>query len=699
MRSNIVRTKSPPGKTPCKTPWMTLLLPLLVAQSGCETEDAGLDTFDGPVDVVIQDANEIFAVPVAFVSNFRSGRIAKLDLKHETYLRDQPYASWVRSSPLAAGDERFLEHVSVYARHQDDADFGVTLLASDAVNDQLLVIPYLDATWQARAGCMPFTPAIPRRPLCIPELESQLAVNQSLREGVLDVLSVEGAVVPGVKATGFWLREGKTTTERWTAVYDASHGSFQVYGTRSGVQEARAVPGEIYYSDQNELEFLVEVEAGVSVPDGAQFSLETDSGLLELDMPGLIGDLRVLPAQALALVSVQVTAADDANADTAEPVSGRLVGVDLSPLAEGGTPSVVFDLALCSDENPVEGEPCLNEVKPAGMELDEEGQRLFITDAGDGGGIFVAELSQEPVALRYIRGFGPNFDVAYVHDATVEEGYEHLFVVTLRDGDIPLYDLKAEQFVDVNPVSPELDPVRMRVPVRAITAAQRPVDTRELNDEQVPIQSILVAVSTFEGEIYALHGSSGCMVYGSAVRASVDNSESSLALSLDAGATSNPQVVPFNGGNGQSLALLSRCGGISPTETWVVTYDALLGGYRVRGTVSNEVDEYQENIAYENQRYVSDGGEISFFIQGGTLPTTDGDTFELDVSGNIQPYTAASISGDMAIYTQTWGDRNQAWTPVNFRSVLVLPLVSADRVIKLDMAKASNNDVEMAAFD
>lgn len=697
MRSNVVRNKS--------VWWMKSLLmplvvtPLVVTQSGCETEEAGLDTFDGPIDVAIQDANEIFSVPVAFVSNFRTGRIAKLDLKHETYLRDQPYASWVRSSPLAAGDERYLEHVAVYSRHAGELDFGVTLVASDAVRDQLLVMPYLDAGWESRAGCMPFTPAIPRRPLCVPELEGQLAVNQSLREGVLELVTADGAAVSGVKVTGFWLREGRTTTEEWTAVYDALRGSFQVYGTRSGVQQERAVPGTIYYADRNELEFLVEVEAGASIPDGARFSLHTDSGLVELDLPGFIGDLRVLPSQSLALASVQVTEGDVLLDDGAEPVRGMLVGVDLSPLASGGTPTVAFELALCSDETPVEGEPCLNEVKPAGLELDEAQQRLFISDAGDGGGVFVAELSEEPVALRYIRGFGPNFDVAYVHDATVEDGYEHLFVATLNDGDIPLYDLKADVMVDVNPASPEIDPVRMRVPVRALAAAQRPVDTRELNDEQVPIQSILVAVSTFEGEIYALHGASGCMVYGSAVRASVNDSESAMGLSLDAGATSNPQIVPFNGGNGQSLALLSRCGGISPTETWVLTYDALLGGYKVRGTITNQVDEYQTNIAYENQRYVSDGGEISFFIQGGTLPTTDGDTFELDVSGNIQPYTAASISGDMQIYTQTWGDRNQAWTPVNFRSVLVLPLVSADRVIKLDMAKASNNDVEMAAFD
>lgn len=673
-----------------------IALGLVAGLTACTTEEAGMNVLDGPMDVTILEPDGNIDVHAGFVTNFRSGKIVKLDLKHETYLRDLPYASWIRSSPLATGDDRYLDQVSVFSQRGSDTDYGITLLASDSSRDQLLIIPYLDASFVPQGGCTGFTPAIPRRPLCIPELASQLEVNASLRTGTLPILTsaTGGTPIAGLTASGFWLREGKTTTEDWIVVYDEARGTFRVSGSRSGLQVKEAELGQIYYSDGNEVEFIITAEAGVTPTAGSGFRFTTDTGIVEVDMPGLVGDLRVLPEQSLVLASVQVEPES-----LEEPVKGLLVGIDISAVQNGEAPSVAFEVPLCPDMGLDDGEACPFDVKPQGIELDVEGLRLFMSDGGDGGGVYEVDLTTEPPTWRVIPGFGPNLDVAYVEDKTSDEGVQNLFIATLDDGNVFVYDLRAGRALDVNPMTPEIDPVRLRTPVRAIAAGQVAVETRNATDEQVPILSIPVVASTFEGQLFAIQGEDGCVIYGSPTRGTVSTSTSELALTEDRGAPSNPAMLPFNAGNGSTLALLSTCGGISPSETWNFIYDALEGAYRVRGSVSNKSGEFQQNMAYENERYVSDGGQISVFIQGGTLPTTDGDSFTLTVVGNTTPYTAGSYTGDIALYTQTYGDRNSPWTLLNFRAVAVVPVIATDRIMKLDTAWFSNaTNAEQAEY-
>lgn len=667
----------------------------LLSLSACTTEVGDMFVLDGPMDVTVVDPDGLLNVPVGLVTNFRSGKIVKLDLKHETYVRDNPLGSWIRSAPLATGDERYLDQVAAYSRFTSDTDYALTVLASDATSDALLVVPWLDTGWTWRPGCLPFTPDIPRVMPCLLELESVLGAEQTLRDGTLPVLGPDGAALSGVMATGFWLREGKTTTETWTFVYREGSGSFQAVGSRSGVQAERVVPGETWYADGNELELRIDVTEGAVISDGAYLVLHTDTGIQELNLPGFVGDLHVLSDEALAVATLQ------ADPDQSENGIGQgMLGLlDLSALGQEETEMLLDPLILCPVALDAFG-LCPLEVRPMAMDLDTERRILYVADAGAGGVVYAVDFAVEPPEVRVLSGFGPNLDVAFVEDRTVEDGYRHLFVAQEDVGTIAVYDVKADVLFDINPVSPEVDPIRLSAPVRALAAGQAPVDIREATDDQLPQTSILVAATTFEKEVYAIRGESGCLTFGSPVKASVDSvSTDVLTLSADQGAASNPVIVPYYGNGVVSHAVLSECGGISKTETWSFVYDGIARNYKVRGTVSNAPGEYQERRAYENQRYVSDGGQVSVFIQSGTLPTTDGDAFLLSVIGNAQPYTAASYTGDIAVYTQTYGDRNEPWTAASFRAVAVLPLVSADRIMKLDLAWISNaTNAELAEY-
>lgn len=71
---------------------------------------------------------------------------------------------------------------------------------------------------------------------------------------------------------------GVTRSETWTVIYDAATLSWEVEGSLSGVQQARAHDGERYLSDTGAISFLI--RAGTAPPtQGDRFTFVTDDGM------------------------------------------------------------------------------------------------------------------------------------------------------------------------------------------------------------------------------------------------------------------------------------------------------------------------------------------------------------------------------------------------------------------------------------
>ncbi len=676
---------------------MTLLLGL----GACTNEEAPWRSFDGPIDVAILPPNEILDVPVGFVSNFRSNKIVKMDLLHDTALRDRPEGSWIRSMPIATGRDRLVEQIAVVTRYVDDSDYAITLFASDNTRNVLLMVPYLDSRAAWGPACIPPAPSctpgepvgdltcgpetgfIPRTPICIPELASQEAVTQEgLRAGTIEVWAPDGTPT-GYVVTGFWLREGKTSTEVWTGTYDATEGRFVVQGSRSGVQSRVPRIGETYWSDDNEVEFVIVGPADeASLPDGAFFTFTTDSGIREIPMPGAIEDLKVALDQELLFATVQAPEEQD---DGTSLVRGYLVALDLSPLAERELPVVRWTWTLCGVALDADG-VCPEDAKPMAMDLDANHGRLFVSDASDAGVIHILDLMSGS-APETVSGFLPNLDVAYVEDEENEPGYQHLFVANLDVGTVSLYDLNAERMIDINPYTPEVDAIDLGSPVRGLAASQVAVPTPEKTADQTPIASILVGATTYKGDLWAIHGESGCLMFATAEGASLTSSGWQWS---DQGATSNPQPET-DPETGRSV-VTSACGGITHTGSWFFVYDETVQGYRVRATRPGEPGRYQERIAYEDERYVSDDGEISVLIRSGTLPTTDGDTFYFTIDNGLRPVSVEDLPADFEVYTQTYADRTVEWSVVGYRSLAIVPATLSDVVYKVNLARPNLQD-------
>ena len=692
----------------------------------CTDDDTIEASIEGPTDVAILPASEMVAVPIGFVANKRSGAITKLDLKHETFLRDLPYGSWIASHPLATGRDRRLDQIAAvmdYAVEAEDgrSAYSITVLATDAERDQLLIVPYLDYRAPGGPHCSSDKPDCvvndegavdclvpPRYPVCLYDSPAGAPVNlaDDAAPGSIPIVDEEGNALGGMEVRAFRLREGYTTTEEWHAVWDADKHHFVVNGTRSGVQQRTAEPGKTYLSDHLEIQFLVDASAD-DLPPGASFSFYTDNGVIEIPLDAYAADLQVLPGGDVLALSLQRVETLEEDGRARDVVTGALGWVDLSPLKDRAEGEALVaedfplqDVALCGD--PMAETPC--ESVPMGMDVDADRGLLYISDGGAYGVVHEVRFEDGAPEIREIDGLMPNLDVAVVQDPDGGETWRNLFVANLGEGSVSVYDLIEDRLRDVNTWTPEIDPMEVHAPIRGLSAAKAAVLLNETTDDGAALSSVLVAATTFKGEVVTFKGETGCMPFAAPAGAYVvDFSE---APNPDYGQASNSSFAYSS--ETDSVAITNPCGGITRSETWTFVYDENLQAYRVNGSESNQPGEYQEGLAYEDERYTTDKGEISVLIRSGTMPATDGDQLQITVTADtvtipLIPPGSSSNSGsdpaDLVLYDDAYGDRNQSWTPIEVRTVALVPAFGADRVYKLDLRYSGNTtDAIMALW-
>ena len=120
----------------------------------------------------------------------------------------------------------------------------------------------------------------------------------------------------------------------------------------------------------------------------------------------------------------------------------------------------------------------------------------------------------------------------------------------------------------------------------------------------------------------------------------------------------------------------------------MLRYDELAQAWRVRGDLSG----IQETLAYEDERYVSDDGEVSFLIQSGGTPTQDGWTMTFRVidgltaarGDNDGDATTREVAidnpGDPVYFHYRVGPDDQGWRPVDDRPFVLVTGQGSDLV-------------------
>ncbi|MCO4743234.1 MAG: hypothetical protein KC912_00505 [Proteobacteria bacterium] len=396
--------------------------------------------------------------------------------------------------------------------------------------------------------------------------------------------------------TDLVVNQGAASTEDWTITYDGS--TWWMSGTRSGRLTVPVTPGEPYTWDKvtdiegARLKPPVSFTLNGSGEAGDVIAFSTSNGIVEHDVAGTPLHIAMSPDQSTLAAVVSANGAsrlllmDPTAIDTSTPTT---LGAGASP----GRMAWSADGALFAADN----------LRPAFWEV------------------------RDGVVTEHVLPW-PTLDVAPLQSTT---GANLAYIVPVSADAVWLYDLDANELRDVNPWVDGAQGMPTQTQVRGIGSIDTPFEWPEEDNGGAPLYGKAVAVSLSSGFVQFIEEDSGCFVRDvrgprTEVRSQITGGDISTNFSGVDGAAS----LQGNGTNQRAIQV-NACGGSAWTESWRVRYDQTVQAWLVDGSLSGD----QQNLAYEDVRYISDNGAVSFLIRSGATPSVDGWSFEFEVESGL----------------------------------------------------------------
>ncbi len=463
------------------------------------------------------------------------------------------------------------------------------------------------------------------------------------------VSSPDGAALDGLDG-----KRGYTATETWTITADGE--VWWVEGSRSGRQPEPAIPGEPWSAEQHRLSFTLR-DPAPRARAGDAFVVETDAGVREIDVGG---------------APVALLAADDQ----------RTLAAIVRPADAG--PSLAWFDTLTETLTPV---ALPADAEPGRLAWTEDG-RLLVSDLGRPA---VWEVEVGATTAREHPLPWPTLDVAELGGV--------LFVAPADGRSVWRLDRATDELLDTNAAVPGVQGLRLTSNVTGLEAIRLPYLMPEFDDSGVRRQGRSVAVALSSGAVVFAHEETGCLVQSSLGPRTVYDPNSlfqdySTTFDSVAGGPSLEQ----NGASTRHV-VVNDCAGVAPAEQWTLRYDEVRQGWVVTGSFSGE----QAALAREDERYLSDGGEVSFVIRAGALPTRDGWVIRFSVDSGVAAATSSSadnplrqvsvaVSGDLTPAVWRAGlpgpigdhEAGEGWYAVDLRTVLITPAAATNEVGRVD---------------
>ncbi len=454
--------------------------------------------------------------------------------------------------------------------------------------------------------------------------------------------------------TDLQVKPGFTAAEEWVAEYDGE--VWRVIGSRSGEQPLPAYTGAPYVGQDRAVQFTINGAATA----GDQFVFSTDNGLVEFDTAGLPLHLSMSPDQSRLAVVVRDEVLGSTVLRWFEPVTGAYLGDSALP-----ADSVPGRMAWAEDGVTLF---VADEARPAAWEIR--------TDAGDA-------VIEHPLPW-------PVFDVAALFDTAT--GQRRLFVAPVSGREVWIVDADTDTLIDVNPTAPDVQGMGFTSPVRGLEAIPIEYDYLQVDNDGVRLRGRSIAVSLYAGEVVFIDEQTGCLVqdgigprtdvqsgYGSTYDHDTSFESVADAAYLEQNATNLHHVQ------------VNACSGLAPSEVWTLRYSRALQAWEVEGVYSG----VQEGLAYEDQRYTSDNGEISFTVRAGVTPSEDGWQISFSVldgalsgDGNNDATDDREIRfdmpGDPVFFQYRVGPTGGGWDPVDLRAFVMVASQDNDVVARIE---------------
>ena len=465
------------------------------------------------------------------------------------------------------------------------------------------------------------------------------------------------------------VRAGFTTSETWSIEYDGTR--WWAKGSHSGTQNEVPVEGEPYTSDFGEIGFTISGSATA----GDRFEVTTDAQVSEWSFDGR--PMALLSDGARLYVGI----------DSATPLLGLI-----DPWTGAGLGSVAL---------PADAHPWRMARSDSGTiyVADAKSPVVYVIDFPTAGDASTAVLSSIATA-------GPVLDVAWQAGEGADGApFENLFVAPVAFNRVDVYDLTVGAWHDPNPADVAVQGIDLGSPVAGLAATVDSVVYPHPTTWGALARVPAVAVSTQDGFMFLLDGQSGCAVITErgphGPNPTLDSTTTlDWAQLNDMGPVSNAALAIDDATDEQIT--VSPCGGVARGETWTVTYDSAAVSWKVEGTISG----VQVNPAFSDQRYVSDNGAVSFLIQSGSAPATDGDNFEFAIDRGLVTWSFTDKNENSALdgTDRTWeapsrplafdvltGPSGGGWDDLTRKEYAILPMENTDiaaRVLLDEAGKA-----------
>ncbi|MFK7929320.1 MAG: hypothetical protein AB8H79_14090 [Myxococcota bacterium] len=396
------------------------------------------------------------------------------------------------------------------------------------------------------------------------------------------------------------LHDGFVSTETWTFTFDGE--VWKGDGSRSGKLDAGATPAEPY----TPIGQPFTITFGGSPEAGATVSFDTMSGLVEHDLGAVPVKLAMAPDQGVLAIATVNDTGTDGGVIWWDPESGTIAGE--VELPEGAMP----------------------------VAMTWEGSRLWIADGVSNTLWWVEQDQTTPTAIE--------LPVRAAHLASAP-AVERLYLAS--DDDIWAVDANTGAVVDLNPFVDGVQGFPLHSPIRGLAQMSGEIQQGDDDDDGVRRTTPGLAISLYRGTVVFFDEELGCLFQDGlgprtrAVSAQSGTVRGDHTIDFD-GAAGGPELVQ-NASN-ENFVSVNNCAGIAQEEGWRLTFDQGQQGWTVEGTLSG----VQQNLAYEDRRYVTDGGEIGFLIRSGVSPARDGWNLTFSIEDGVLGLTGDQ-DGDVLV--------------------------------------------------
>jgi hypothetical protein len=453
-----------------------------------------------------------------------------------------------------------------------------------------------------------------------------------------------------VQLTELEVKTGYTTSERWTLTSDGS--AWTVEGSRSGRQPTQAEPGVTFVAEERRISFVVS-GPGTS---GDVVTVDTWNGLVEHDVGGTPQQLAMAPDQSALAMIVHDVGLDRPVVRWFDPASRR----------------VTVDVSLPAD------------ARPHRLEWSADGQTMFVTDVGRAAVWTVSPGSTG--AVEHVMPW-PTLDVA-----SLDGDRRQLFVVPSDGASLWRYDLDDASFIDLDAWTEGAQGLTFDSPVSGVTANRQEHLFPQYTDDLVRLSGRTVAVGLAQGSVVFADEATGCLVQdnlGPRTVLAQSGATADVTTNYTEVAVTGPYLEP-SGSSTRSVSV-NPCAGVAGDDSWTLRYDENEQAWVVESEVRGE----QVARAREDERYISDGGEVSFTIRAGSSPSKDGMVMQFQVDAGVATADGDNdrdgardvdfaVPSDPVSFHYEVGDRDGDWYVVDDRPLVLILGSSSNSALRID---------------